>query len=41
MLTESQQNGIRELLSRFDQELILSIANTTTKKALVLTSIEG
>lgn len=41
MLTESQRNGIQDLLSRLDEDVVYSIADTTTKKALAFTTLRG
>jgi len=39
MLNDNEKLGIRDLLSRLDEEIVYSLASTATKKALVLTSI--
>ena len=41
MLTDNEKIGIRDLLSRLDEDVVYSLADTATKKALALTSLTG
>lgn len=41
MLSKGEIDGLRDLLTRLEEDVVFSIADTTTKKAIAFTTFNG